>query len=443
MAKWENWAETVRHRDLAKVYEPHDVEELKANVREAAGNGWKLRAVGSGHAWSNLGLPDGEQGAVIVTDHLDGFRVLQRPAPGQRGLVEVAAGIKIKELTETLHREGLALTNMGDANPQALAGAIATETHGSGAGPGLGSFSEQVEAMTIVMADGTERALNAEQLRAGRVALGRLGVVHKVQLSVVESYFLHHLRVMVRFRDEQAVLDDLLRDNRHVEYWYYPYTEMAERIVRNEVDSTKVINPLGPWENFKIRFASSVVNLQGKTRPEKLPELFQSNIERLERIERQGPWHELLVGSSNIWREVVKTYTMEYQFAYDRLWDAFDELEASIARARQKDVYVAAPIQFRFTTKSERSFLTHLVHEPTVSFSVSFHTNHAGAHTFLPELERRFLDLGGQPHWGKMYYTRPPIDPRFEAVRAALDPDGVFDFEQPLYQPDPAAFQDP
>jgi hypothetical protein len=134
---------------------------------------------------------------------------------------------------------------------------------------------------------------------------------------------------------------------------------------------------------------------------------------------------------------------MEYQFAYDQLWQAFDDLEESIALAAAKNVFVAAPIQFRFTKKSSRSYLTHLVHEPTASFSVSFHTNHKGAHTFLPELERRFIALGGKPHWGKMYYVAPDIDPRFEAVRSVLDPNGVFDFPQPLYQPDPTAFQDP
>ncbi len=443
MAAWNNWAETVRHPDLAKVFEPKSLDELKANVKEAAQQGWKLRAVGSGHAWSNLGLPSGQQGAVILTDQLNGFEVLDRPSGDTPGLVEVEGGIKVKRLTESLFDQGLALPNMGDANPQGLAGAIATDTHGSGVGAGLGSFSEAIEEMTIVTADGEERVLQGEELEAGRVALGQLGVVYKVKLAVIDNYYLHHLRTMVRFRDEQTEIDALLRDNRHVEYWYYPYTDMAERIVRNVADSTEVRNPLGFFERLQIKFASWFVNRRGKRKPESLPELFQRNITRLKRIERQGPWHEILVGSSNIWRDVVKTYTMEYQFAYERLWDAFDELEASITLARQKNVYVAAPIQCRFTKKSERSILSHLSFEPTVSFSVSFHTNHRGVHTFLPDLERRLINLGGKPHWGKMYYTEQAKDPRFEAVRTALDPTGVFAFEQPLYTPDPEAFQDP
>ncbi len=443
MAEWNNWAETVRHPDLAKVFEPKSLDELKDNVKEAVQKGWKLRAVGSGHAWSNLGLPPGKKGAVILTDQLQGFKVLNRPSGDQPGLVEVEGGVKIKRLAELLFGEDLGLPNMGDANPQALAGAIATETHGSGAGAGLGSFSELVEEMTVVTADGKDRILQGEQLEAGRVAVGQLGVVYKVKLAVVKNYYLRHLRTMVRFRDEKTEIDALLRDNRHLEYWYYPYTDMAERIVRNVVDSTEVRNRLGFFEKTRIKFASWFVNRRGERRPESLPGLFQGNMKRLGRIERQGPWHEILIGSSNIWREVVKTYTMEYQFAYERLWTAFDELEGSIALAQRKNVYVAAPIQFRFTKKSERSILSHLNFEPTVSFSVSFHTNHRGAHTFLPDLERRFIKLGGKPHWGKMYYTPQDKDPRFEAVRAELDPTGVFAYEQPLPTPDPEAFQDP
>ena len=35
MAAWNNWAETVRHPERAKVFEPKSLDELKANVKEA------------------------------------------------------------------------------------------------------------------------------------------------------------------------------------------------------------------------------------------------------------------------------------------------------------------------------------------------------------------------------------------------------------------------
>ena len=86
MAEWKNWARTVRHSDLKKVFRPDNLGELKSNVREAAGKGWKLRAVGRGHAWSNLGVPARCRGAVIRTDKLAEF------TPLSEKLVEVQGG---------------------------------------------------------------------------------------------------------------------------------------------------------------------------------------------------------------------------------------------------------------------------------------------------------------------------------------------------------------
>ena len=41
-----------------------------------------------------------------------------------------------------------------------------------------------------------------------------------------------------------------------------------------------------------------------------------------------------------------------------------------------------------------------------------------------------------------MYFTKQAVDPRFEAVRKKLDPNGLFAFEQALPSPDAEAFQD-
>lgn len=96
-----------------------------------------------------------------------------------------------------------------------------------------------------------------------------------------------------------------------------------------------------------------------------------------------------------------------------------------------------------------------MLYEPTASFSVSFFRNHRGVHTWFPDLEKRFIKYGGRPHWGKMYYAVPTTDPtdqrpeeirrlnweKFEEIRKKLDPNGVFNFIQGPYVPDPEAFQ--
>jgi len=355
------------------------------------------------------------------------------------------AGITVERLNKWLFKHGLALENMGDANPQNIAGAVSTETHGSGVA--LGSLSEFVEGMTIVKADGQLHTLSPSELRAGRVSLGKLGVVYSLKLRVRDNYYLRHQQRLVRFRDEKGKTIEKLLKKRHLEYWYYPYTGMAERITREEVDSTKTKNPLDIVEEWFIKVASDALETLGTVSPEKIPALLRKNVRATNRsfrpFERQGPWHEMLLGKSNVWRKVVKTYTMEYQFDYKHLWKAFDQLEKSIELAERKCVFIASPIQVRFTKKSERSLLSHMSYQPTASFSISFFRKHKGAHTWLPELERRLIDLGGKPHRGKMYYTELDKNPAFEKIRKRFDPTGVFAFEQGPYTPDPDAFQDP
>ncbi len=441
MARWKNWAKTVDYKDLEKVYQPESLPELQANVSEAAGREWKLRVVGSGHAWSNLGVPSRCGGAVIKTDKLQGILGTTSDT------AEVEAGISIRRLNNQLFQRGLALENMGDSNPQAIAGAIATETHGSGAG--LGSISEFIEGMRIVKANGEVHDLTKHQLRAGRVSRGLLGAVYSLKLKVRKKFFLHHWQELVDFPGTEDVA--ALLAHRHLEYWYYAYTGKAERIIREEVASTKVINPLDLAEEWFIKFGAIHVRNLGERSPEKIPAFMKKNVHPnqlgFKPFERQGPSHKILLGKSNVWRRVVKTFTMEYQFplgpGLKTFWKAFQALQDSIELARRKCVFVASPIQIRFTKKSERSLLTHLCHQPTASFSISLFRSHQGVHTWLPDLERRLLALGGLPHWGKMYYTEPPMDPKFEQIRKKLDPNGVFNFRQGPYRPDPEAFQGP
>ena len=82
------------------------------------------------------------------------------------GLVKVGAGTVLADLNEELHRLGLAMENLGDIDRQTVAGAISTGTHGTGAK--LRNISSQVEAMELVLADGSRA--RAERRRRSRAA---------------------------------------------------------------------------------------------------------------------------------------------------------------------------------------------------------------------------------------------------------------------------------
>ena len=424
---WSNWSGTVRYSGIRKVYRPQTLGELQAAVRDAAGQGLKVRAVGSGHSWSQLGLPEG--GALILTDRLNRF--LRTDAA--QGTATVEGGIRVSDLNDELFRRGLSLANLGDWDGQTIAGAVSTDTHGSGAT--LPSLSELVRSMTLVTADGAAYEVPEEELRAARVSLGLLGVVYSMTLDVRPTLYLRHERNVVRLQEERDSLPETLASNRNLEYWFYPYTPYVERIKRNEIPSADEDRFAYFFRDLKTKLGVRLLESKAQRDPSTLPDFFRNTIPGLSPDNREGPSHHILPLARN-WVTVVRSMTMEYQFAYEALWEAVDQLEQSIEVARGKGVYINLPIHIRFTRKSQRSILSRNLHPITCSFSCSFSTSYPGADVWLPDLERRLLRLGGLPHWGKAYYTEPPIPPEFERIRAKLDPTGMFLNRQAPYRPD-------
>jgi FAD/FMN-containing dehydrogenase len=121
------------------------------------------------------------------------------------------------------------MANLGDIDVQTLAGALATGTHGTGAR--LGGLATQVEALELVLADGSVVACSAssrpELFAAARIGLGALGVVTAVTLRCVPAFTL--------LADERPMpvdrvleqFDELAEANDHFEFYWFPYGSNA------------------------------------------------------------------------------------------------------------------------------------------------------------------------------------------------------------------------
>lgn len=427
--KWINWAGSVVHDSLTNIYTPSTKDELKGCIRDAAARGLKIRAVGSGHSWSQLGL-DTDNSAIITTDRLNRILEIDRAAQ----TVRVEGGIKLYDLNKKLFENGLALPNLGDTDRQSIAGVVSTDTHGSGAK--LGSFSELVEAVTLITSEGREYEVPQEELPAARISLGLLGVVYALKVQVVPSFYLRHVSEVVVLRAERDKLPELLENNRNIEYWYYPYTGKAERVTRNQVPPVK-------HRSYALRHAMLAAgalwaDLNGRIYPKRLPKLFTRAMKfrSLKADVREGPSHQILPSVAQSTVDILKTLTMEYQFDSEKLWECVDELDESIEVARRKGVYIGMPIHIRFTKINPRALLSHCLYDITASFSINFSKNYRGAHIWLPELEKRLIQKGAKTHWGKIFYTEPKIPESFLEVRNRLDPIGIFANKQKVYVPD-------
>ena len=179
---WSNWPGSVAAPIAAT--RPQSEDELAHRFRTAT----KVHSTSAGHSFMPLCASDG---LILNLDALPGAITI---AP-DRETARIPAGWSIKWLTAALWDEGLALANQGDVNPQSLAGAMATGTHGTGVDLGnLGNLSTMARGFRLIGADGEARWCDAgtdvDLLQAQRLSLGMFGIATEIEAAVVPAFHL-------------------------------------------------------------------------------------------------------------------------------------------------------------------------------------------------------------------------------------------------------------
>ena len=123
-AAWRNWAGNQVAHPVA-VHRPTSEHELAAVVKQAAGEGARVKVVGSGHSFTDIACTDGH-----LID-LSGYNRVLSIDPEAR-TATVQAGIRLEDLNRHLDLRGLAMPNLGDIAYQTISGAVSTSTHGTG-----------------------------------------------------------------------------------------------------------------------------------------------------------------------------------------------------------------------------------------------------------------------------------------------------------------------
>src|SRR5450755_3366709 len=120
MAHWRNWSGSVV-ASPERIASPRTEAELGDLVAAAT----RVRVAGTGHSFMPLCETDG---LLLSLADLEG--ALEIAADRQSAWAP--AGWSIGRLTQALWDRGLSLANQGDIDKQAIAGALATATHGTG-----------------------------------------------------------------------------------------------------------------------------------------------------------------------------------------------------------------------------------------------------------------------------------------------------------------------
>ena len=420
---WRNWAGDQQCVPAA-IERPGSVEELQAAVRRAADSGQALRAAASGHSFTDIACTDG---VMLRLDRMNRVIDVDREA----GLAKVEGGIVIRELSEALAREGLALENLGDIDVQTVAGAISTATHGTG--ERFGNISAQVEALELVTADGSlvacSRDSDPELWRAARVGLGSLGAIASITFRVVPAFTIRRHDHPLPLEDAFARLDELAAANEHFEFYVFPHTRTA--LCR---ESSHTGEPARPrrgaseylQETVLENHALALMCQLGKRFPNRIPAINRFITRTLSGSVKTDASHRVFST-----RRLVRFTEMEY--AVPRA-DGPEALGRVLDMIERRGYAVPFPIEYRIVSGDD-AYLSTAYERETVYIAVHMYRGMVWE-PYFRAVEAIMDDYEGRPHWGKRHFQsaatlapRYPEWDRFQAVRARLDPEGRFQNE--------------
>jgi L-gulonolactone oxidase len=413
---WTNWAREQRCAPVA-IERPTSEDELATIVATAAANGHSVRAFGSGHSFTDIACTDG---VLIDTSGLNRLIDVDRAT----GSVTVQAGIKLHELGSELAEHHLSLENQGDIDHQALAGALATATHGTGLR--LQNISARVTGLRIVTASGETEQLTGEELKAGRVSLGALGVISAVTLQSVPLYTLHRHDRPLPLKQMLSDLDEHVETNDHFEFFVFPYADAA--FARSTRRSHEEPEPTPAWrraiqERLLENVALSLVCRTGRALPRLTPRLNRFMTSAVSESRVQDRAYRVYATERN-----VRFTEMEYAIPRAHAREAVERVLALVER---RQLPILFPLEVRFSAGDDALLST--AHERETCYIAVHQFNRMEFETYFRAVEAIMDEYGGRPHWGKRHYQtadtlgeRYPEWDRFQAVRARLDPDGTF-----------------
>jgi L-gulono-1,4-lactone dehydrogenase len=419
-AHWRNWAGDEGCTPAA-IEHPSSTAELADAVVRAGAAGRRVRVTGAGHSFSDIACTDG---VLVALDRMARVLGVDRST----GLVKVQAGMTINALNKRLAEHGLALENLGDIDVQSIAGAISTATHGTGAR--LRNIPSQVQALTLVLADGTSLECSAERdadvFRAARVGLGALGVVAEVTLRCVPAFVLEGIDRPAPLLETLERFEELALSNEHFEFFVFPHTETALTRTNNRTEQ-----PARPRSRVKA-YANDVLLTNhafgafcalGRLLPGQIPHINRAVVS-LAGASRRVERSDHIFASPRL----VKFTEMEYSLPRERTPEAVRRV---LQLVKDEGFAVPFPVEVR-TVAADDAFLSTAFGRDSGFVAVHMYRGMEWA-PYFRAVEAVMDDLGGRPHWGKRHFQaaatlrkRYPEWDRFQEVRRRLDPQGRF-----------------
>lgn len=406
---WSNWSGNQSCQPTRREV-PRTEEELCELLKRSTG---KIRFVGSSHSFSPL-VPTPEM--LISLAAMRGVISVDT----QTGEASIWAGTRLAQIGEPLWERGRGLFNQPDIDAQALAGAIATSTHGTGVS--LGSLSSDVTRIRLVTASGEvlecSRDRNEDLFNAACTSFGALGAVSQVGLRTREAYKLRERTWMMPLQEGLERAAQLRDQHRHFEMYALPHGDYIQGITLDETDAPDSPTAVNSSE-AEFRKVAKVI--------EALPLLrsliINTAARNVDPEERTGRSYRIFGNVRN-----TRFNEMEYTVPAEQGPACLAEVLDTI---RRNEIDVIFPIEYRYV-RADDIWLSPFYRRP--GCAISCHNFHDRDYKkYFAAVEPIFWKYQGRPHPGKIHTLEAQqlsqLYPRwndFMRIRRELDPHGRF-----------------
>lgn len=394
---WRNWV--GNQSCIARYKAAPDSEALLAEmVSEANDRDLTIRCAGSGHSFTPV---VGTGGLLLSLARLQG--VLDADMARKR--VTVAAGTRIGDVGRALKEMGLSLINQGDIDTQAIAGAFATGTHGTGAR--LSNMASQIVGMRLAQPDGSILAIDdsdRDMLHAAQVSVGTLGVISAITLQTMDAYSLHEHLWRDDFETCMARHDELAAQHRHFGFFWCPTPESRHLYCLPDTAAVSSTDKAADVCEMKVM---DITDAPPMEKP-----------------------FERIAYSSEIYpiEYVPNFHELEYAVPVEHGKQAIRAVRDLMLTRHTNCIY---PIEYRFTA-GDPAWMSPFHHQDSITLSVSGGPG-IDYWDYLRDVDAILRRYNSRPHWGKLHFLDTddvtqlyPRAEAFRALRRRLDPKGRF-----------------
>lgn len=459
------WKNTIKHERAQPVQfiTAETPADLSAVIADARSNGFTIKTVGSGHSFNDVACSNGYMVDISSMD-----KMLELPAfikPSAKKLVQVQAGINIRQLNSELDKRDLSVVNLGGIDHQTIAGAIATATHGSGIT--LPAVHGMVRSMVLAAGDGKVYRIEPadgisdpvlfnepgvtlvqhdDDFNAALVSLGCMGIIYSYILEVIDMYWLKESKEMYKWSEIKPKLLDgsLLREARHVMVLVNAYETKGDHtclVTRINITAEK---PRTWWDRVRsfvarklseMRITYWFARIMFRLFPKRIPRSIDRSIKGLRDPSYINKSYAVLYQGS----EFIKERAFDAEFAFDINAGYIPVVEKIFETAKhyaeKGKIYMTSPVGLRFV-KSSGAYLAPEYNRNVCYIDTPFLQGTVGADELIEAFQDIMFAGGGFPHWGKKNSRLsahtgliPQTFPKlatWKLVQKKYDPDGLF-----------------